>query len=80
METEKAPGMSLFLAQLSPEDGAENGRAIHFVRQWYLNFCIKSKNPTQEMTTAICRNYIYRTKFAEEQTLNLMKAENPQKE
>ena len=32
------------------------------------------------MTTAICRNYIYRTKFAEEQTLNLMKAENPQKE
>ena len=33
METEKALGMSLLLAQMSPEDGAENGRAIHFVRQ-----------------------------------------------
>ena len=57
--TEKALGMSLFLAQLFPEDGAENGRTIDFVRQRYLmNFCIKiktSKNTTQEMTTAIWR-------------------------
>ena len=57
--TEKALRMSLFLAQLFPEDGAENGRTIDFVRQRYLmNFCIKiktSKNTTQQMTTAIWR-------------------------
>ena len=57
--TEKALGMSLFLAQLFPEDGAENGRTIDFVMQRYLmNFCIKikmSKNTTQEMKTAIWR-------------------------
>ena len=55
--TEKALGMSLFLAQLFAEDGDENGRTIDFVMQRYLmNFCIKiktSKNTTQEMTTAI---------------------------
>ena len=48
--TEKAMGMSLFWVQLFPEDEAENGRTIDFVRQRYLNFCIKiktSKNPTQ---------------------------------
>ena len=52
-------GMSLFLAQLFPKDGAENGRTTDFVMQRYLmNFCIKiktSKNTTQEMTTAIWR-------------------------
>ena len=57
--TEKALGMSLFLAQLFPEDGAENGRTIDFVMQRYLmNFYIKiktSKNTTQEMTTAMWR-------------------------
>ena len=74
--TEKALGMSLFLAQLFPEDGAENGRTIDFVRQRYLmNFCIKiktSKNTTQEMTTAIWKisaglNIPLYPEFAEEQ-------------
>ena len=48
--TEKAMAMSLFWVQLFPEDETENGRTIDFVRQRYLNFCIKiktSKNPTQ---------------------------------
>ena len=48
--TEKAMGMSLFWVQLFPEDETENDRTIDFVRQRYLNFCIKiktSKNPTQ---------------------------------
>ena len=57
--TDKALRMSLFLAQLFPKDGAENGRTIDFVMQRYLmNYCIKintSKNTTQEMTTAIWR-------------------------
>ena len=56
--TEKALGMSLFLALSFPEDGAENGRTTDFVRQRYLNFCIKikkSKNTTQQITTAIWR-------------------------
>ena len=74
--TEKALGMSLFLAQLFPEDGAENGRTIDFVMQRYLmNFCIKiktSKNTTQEMKTAIWRisaglNIPLYPEFAEEQ-------------
>ena len=73
--TEKALGMSLFLAQF-PEDGAENGRTIDFVMQRYLmNFCIKiktSKYTTQEMTTAIWRisaglNIPLYPEFAEEQ-------------
>ena len=74
--TEKALGMSLFLAQLFPEGGAENGRTIEFVMQRYLmNFCIKikmSKNTTQEMTTAMWRisaglNIPLYPEFAEEQ-------------
>ena len=74
--TEKALGMSLFLAQLFPENGAENGRTIDSVMQRYLmNFCIKiktSKNTTREMTTAIWRiaaglNITLYSEFAEEQ-------------
>ena len=85
--TEKALGMSLFLAQSFPEDGAENGRTTDFVRQRYLNFCIKikkSKNTTQQITTAIWRvsaglNVIPFVSWTSQGTIKQMKAENPKK-